>query len=203
MAATDIVREKILTHGLDIASAQGLHSLSTNDVARDLDLPKSGVVTHFATKESLQLAVLEQAAQMFGRDVVEAVPADLPGDVRVKTLFAKWIAWSRSARLTGGCPFVHASAESEALPEPIRAKLKEFLDTWTAALTAAIDDAKKQRKYRPALDNDQLIFELYGLYLSHHFWHWSMHDPMALERTMKALDHLLAAARSSPTSISS
>jgi hypothetical protein len=40
-----------------------------------------------------------------------------------------------------------------------------------------------------------LVFELYGLYLSHHFWHWSMKDRMAQERTMRAFERLLLASR--------
>ena len=195
MTAVDMVRDRILAHGLGIASAQGLQSLSMGDLARDLDLSKSGLFAHFATKESLQLGVLDQAAQMFIRDVVEAAAPSDPGEARLKALFGKWIAWARSPRLKGGCPFVHASAESDALPVPVRLKLKEVLDGWSEIVTAAIEDAKAQGQFRNELDSSQLVFELYGLYLSHHFWHWSMKDRGALERTMKALDRLVAASR--------
>jgi AcrR family transcriptional regulator len=71
MNTHEIVRDRILSHGLGIASAQGLHALSMGDLARELDLSRSGLFAHFATKESLQLAVLDQAAEMFVRDVIE------------------------------------------------------------------------------------------------------------------------------------
>lgn len=195
MTVMTIERDRILAHGLGVASAQGLHALSMGDLARDLDLPKSGLFVHFATKESLQLGVIEQAAQMFIRDVMDAAAASDPGEARVKALFGNWIAWSRSPRLKGGCPFVHASAENDSLPPQVRAKLKEVLDGWSAAMTAAIEDAKLGTQFRADLDCEQLVFELYGLYLSHHFWHWSMKDRTALERTMKAFDRLSAASR--------
>ena len=44
---------------------------------------------------------------------------------------------------------------------------------------------------REDLDADQFVFELYGLYLSHHFWHWAMKHADARTRTMKAFESLL------------
>lgn len=195
MTSTDVVRARILSHGLGIASASGLHALSMGEVARDLDLSRSGLFAHFATKESLQLGVLDQAAHMFIRDVLDAAEAAAPGEARLKALFTNWIAWARSPRLKGGCPFVHASAESDALPDPVRGKLKEVLDGWSAALRGAIGDALASGQFKSDLDPDQLVFELTGLYLSHHFWHWSMKDRSALTRTKKAFERLLAASR--------
>ena len=195
MTSTDVVRDRILSHGLGIASAEGLHALSMGDVARDLDLSRSGLFAHFATKESLQLGVLEQAANMFIRDVLRAADGAAPGEARLKALFTNWIAWARSPRLKGGCPFVHASAESDALPEPVRGKLKNVLDAWSVSLKTAIDEAITAEQFKPDLDADQLVFELTGLYLSHHFWHWSMKDRTALTRTKKAFERVLEASR--------
>lgn len=194
MTAQELVRDRILTHGLGIASAHGLHALSMGDVARQLDLPRSGLFAHFATKESLQLAVLDQAADMFVRDVIEPGMAAAAGEERVGALFGKWMQWSRSPRLKGGCPFVQASAESDALPDPVRVKLKEVLDHWSGVLAEAVREAKESAKFRSDLDESQVVFELYGLYLSHHFWHWSMKDRSASERTMKAFARLIDAS---------
>lgn len=192
MTSASAVRERILSHGFGVASAQGLHALSMGDLARDLSVPKSGLFAHFATKESLQLGVLEQAAAMFQRDVGDAAEGN--GEERVRQLFVKWIAWSRARYLRGGCPFVHASAEADSLAEEVRAYLKAILDQWSEVLKGAIDEAKAST-FKADLDSAQLVFELYGLYLSHHFWHWSMRDQAAHGRTMKAFDRLLAASR--------
>lgn len=195
MTGQEIVRDRILTHGLGIASAHGLHALSMGDMARELELPRSGLSAHFATKESLQLAVVEQASDMFVRDVIEpGLKADI-GDARVIALFGKWMQWSRSPRLKGGCPFVQASAESDSLPEPVRLRLKEVLDHWSGVLAGAILEAKDIERFRADVDEDQVVFELYGLYLSHHFWHWSMKDRAAGDRTMKAFKRLIDNAR--------
>lgn len=195
MAATSAIRDRILKHGLGIASQQGLTALSMGTLAHDLELPRSGLASHFADQESLQLGVLEQAAQLFLRDVIDATARAEPGEVRLRALFGKWIAWSRAPMLKGGCPFVHASRQSSELAEPVRLRLKEVLDGWSQMLTQAIDDGKKSRQFRSDLDADQLVFELHGLYLSHHFFHWYMKDLAAEARTMKAFERLIAASR--------
>lgn len=196
MTSTELIRERILSHGLGFVSAHGLHALSLGDLARDLDLSKNGLFAHFANKESLQLGVLEQAANMFVREVAKAAMLLAPsGEERLSAMFTHWIEWSRSPFLKGGCPFVHASAEGDALPPPVRQKLQEFLDGWSDNLKSAVEEAKSLGQFGANLDADQFVFELYGLYLSHHFWHWSMKDRQALVRTRKAFERVIAASR--------
>lgn len=184
-------RERILSHGLGVASAEGLDALSIGELARKLDVERSGLTVHFSSKVSLQLGVLEQAALMFQADVVEPAQQAPDGMARIQALFDRWIAWSLSPRLIGGCPFVHASNESASLPTDVRAKLREFLDQWTALFSEAIGVAKREGTLSKDADSDQLIFEIYGLFLSHHFWHWSMKDGNAKARTMMAFNRLL------------
>lgn len=194
MINPEAVRERMLAHAVMAASAHGLRSLSIGEMAREFAVPRSRLFTLFPSNDDLQYAALEHAAAMFAREVIEAVPSGLSADARVSSLFARWLDWSRSPRLTCGCPFVHASAEGDDLPEPVRRKLKEILDHWSGVLRKAIDDAKEQGVMRRDLEADQFVFELYGLYLSHHFWHWSMRDANARVRTMKAFDRLLKSA---------
>lgn len=195
MTAVDVVRERILSHGLGIASVQGLKALSIGDLARDLELSRSGLHAHFRDVESLQLGVIERAADLFIRDVMDAASAAEAGEMRLRALFTKWVQWSRSPRLEGGCPFVHASAEGDTLPASVRSKLDAFMQGYSATLKSAITDAMELGHFRRDLDPDQLVFELYGLYLSHHFWHWSMKDRAALDRTMRAFERVIAASR--------
>ena len=186
-------RERILSHGLGIASAEGLDALSVGDMARKLDVERSGLVVHFANKASLQLGVVEQAAVMFQTEVVVPAQQTPNGMVRIKALFDRWIAWSLSPRLKGGCPFVHASNERQSLPQDVRERLRELLDQWTALFADAIEAAQQEGTLSKEADSEQLIFEMYGLYLSHHFWHWSMKDGNARARTMMAFERLLEA----------
>jgi len=195
MTTMDALRDRILSHSLGVVSARGLSALSIGDLARDLELSRSGLLSHFSDKEALQLGVIEKAATLFVKEVAEAGTAAGTGEARLRALFIRWLAWARGPRLNGGCPFVHASAESDALPPPVRAKLDAFLSGWTETLKAAIEDAKSAGELAAGADADQLVFELYGLYLSHHFWQWSMKDRTAQDRTLRAFERLLLASR--------
>lgn len=195
MTAAQLVREKILTHGLGVASARGLKALSMGDMARELDMSRSGIFQHFSSTESLQFGILERAAALFIAEVAEPGSTAPAGEPRVRAMFTNWIKWSRSPRLSGGCPFVHASVEGDALPATVRAKLSEVLDGWSAMMTAALEDGKGAALIRADIDSQQTVFELYGLYLSHHFWHWRMRDVQAHARTMRAYERLAQSIR--------
>lgn len=194
MSMPNPTRARILSHGLGIASTQGLTALTMGTLARELELPRSGLAGHFANRESLQLGVLEQAAALFMRDVVDASLSAPAGEARLKMLFGRWIAWSRAPMLKGGCPFVHASRQATELTEPVRSRLKDVLDGWSDIVTEAIVDAKHLAQFRADIDAEQMVFELYGLYLSHHFFHWYMKDAAAEARTLKAFGRLLASS---------
>ncbi len=84
MSQSDAVKEKILSHGLNIASARGLHALSFGDLARDLELSRSGLLAHFSSKEALQLAVLQKASALFVREVTEPAMQEPVGVGRVR-----------------------------------------------------------------------------------------------------------------------
>jgi AcrR family transcriptional regulator len=158
MTTVDGVRDRILSHSLGLVSARGLSALSIGDLARDLELSRSGLLSHFADKEALQLGVIEKAAALFVHDVVEAGTIAGTGESRIRALFARWLSWSRGPRLKGGCPFVHASAESDALPTEVRNKLEDFMSGWSETLKAAIEDAKAAQEFAKGLDSDQLVF---------------------------------------------
>ncbi len=198
MTAQGASREQIVNHGLHLASAQGLHALTLSDLARELHVPRSGLSTLFSTRTNLHLAVLDQAASCFINEVTRPTKSLPAGEARITALFQNWIAWARADRLKGGCPFVHASREADGLDEPVTTRLNDCLRTWRGELRAAIEEAKAPTcdgRFRTDLDNEQFIFELFGLYLSHHFWHWSMHDKQAEWRTLKAFERLLENAR--------
>src|SRR5438094_9613931 len=58
-------RQIILRQAVDVASLEGLGGVSFGRLAADAGLSKAGVQTLFRTKETLQLAAIEYARQMF------------------------------------------------------------------------------------------------------------------------------------------
>jgi AcrR family transcriptional regulator len=63
-------REEILRAAADIASVDGLDGLSIGRLAAELGMSKSGLFAHFGSKESLQLATIEEARHRYVKEVI-------------------------------------------------------------------------------------------------------------------------------------
>ncbi len=57
-------RTAIVHSALKLAASIGLESVSLGVLANQLELSKSGLFAHFKSKEALQLAVMEEAAEL-------------------------------------------------------------------------------------------------------------------------------------------
>ena len=73
MAKGAETRDAILRRAVSLASVVGLEGLTIGGLASEMGLSKSGLIAHFGTKETLQLSVLQSAAQLFANRVV--IPA--------------------------------------------------------------------------------------------------------------------------------
>ena len=80
-------RERILDRALAMAAVVGLEGLSIGDLARETGMSKSGLFAHFASKEELQLKIIETARERFIRDVVQPAFQATRGESRVRALF--------------------------------------------------------------------------------------------------------------------
>ncbi len=69
-------RKEILRVALEVASAEGLEGLTVGSLAATLGMSKSGLFSHFGSKEELQLATIEHARGVFAEAVgAPAFPA--------------------------------------------------------------------------------------------------------------------------------
>ena len=63
-------RRTILCAAAELATTRGLEGLSIGELAQHIGISKSGLYGHFKSKEELELATIETAAEIFDRDVV-------------------------------------------------------------------------------------------------------------------------------------
>ena len=91
MAAKEIIyseecRQAILRGAANLATIDGLKGLSIGDLAAHIGMSKSGLYAHFKSKEELELATIETAAEIFERDVLAPASASPGGLARVRAL---------------------------------------------------------------------------------------------------------------------
>lgn len=116
-----------------------------------------------------------------------------PGLPRLSAFFAGWLGWASKAGLSGGCPIVAAMFELDDAPldNPTRLKVQAVGAQSRAALTALCQEAVDSGELKADLEIDQFLFELYGIYLSHHIASRFERDEAADRMAMSAFDNLI------------
>ena len=164
-------RTAILDHATGLASQVGLTGLTIGVLADDLKLSKSGLFAHFRSKETLQIDVLNHAADRFREIVVRpalAQPRGAGGVGGLVARFERWLKWARDAALPGGCVFVAATAELDDRPGPVRERLVELQRDWVDAIAISFTKGIEAGLFRKDADPRQLAQDMYGIMLSYH-----------------------------------
>src|SRR5215217_6715076 len=104
-------REAILERAVDLASLQGLEGLSIGRLASDVEMSKSGLFAHFGSKQDLQLAAVDAAAQRFIDAVVRPALGSEQGEPRLRALVHGYLDYLEAQVFPGGCFWAAAAIE--------------------------------------------------------------------------------------------
>jgi AcrR family transcriptional regulator len=187
-------RQAILRAATELATVEGLDGLSLARLADHAGMSKSGLFAHFRSKEDLQMATIDAAAEMFDREVWQPGMAAPPGVRRVLSLCEAFFAYLERAVFPGGCFFVAAAAELDAKKGPVRDHLRAVYSRILEPLDGVIREAQGLGEIDTAEDVAQLIFELDSAMLGANFAYVFFGDPAALDRARLAIRQRLARA---------
>ena len=187
-------RDKILHHGLNLLSEVGLTGITLGILANDVGMSKSGLFAHFHSKEQVQIALLDHMAQVAGKHVVLPALQAEEGLPRLTALVANWLGWTTRAGLRGGCPVAAAMFELDDVAGDVRAKVIEMEARWRNLLKQLAHQAVERGHLRSDLDLDQFVWELCGIYLSHHASRRFLRDRNSDARAQTAFAALLQRA---------
>lgn len=185
-------RRRIVGCALGQASLQGLRSLSIGELAAALGMSKSGLFSHFGSKEALQKAVLEEMLTRFAETVLAPARAQPHGLARVRATFDAWMKWVGGSNLPGGCPILAASFELDDQPGPLRDYLAEKMRGFAGWLAKELRRAAELGEVAGDADIEQLAFELDGIIQSFAYSRRLIGDPQAEARARAAFERLLA-----------
>lgn len=186
-----LTRQRIVECSVAIASVEGLEGLTIGRLATDLGMSKAGVLGHFGTKESLQLAVVDAAAESFAEEVPQRVRHVPPGLPRLRALCEAWVSYLERGVLPGGCFFTTTAAEFGGRSGPVRDAVAGMGALWRRDLRIHARRAVNAGDLPPDTDPDQLVYELVGVMLALNHFLQLQQDPAAPARARRALDRLL------------
>jgi AcrR family transcriptional regulator len=186
-------RDSIIERAVQIVRKEGFEGLSIGTIAGSVGMSKSGVFAHFGSREDLQLAVLDAAAQRFTEQVFLPAIREKRGVTRLLAIGHRWMKWLRSEQ--GGCPMVSAAIEYDDRPGAIRDRVIFYQTKLRNELSRAITMAVETGELRTDADPAQLAFEIFGIELAMHHDSRLFGFEDALARGERALDRLIDSYR--------
>ncbi len=192
-------RTRIVTEGLDLLTRSGFAGVTLGVLATKTGLSKSGLFAHFGSKTEVQLRLLDETAETAAKTVVEPSMKAAEGLPRLRAVFERWLGWTEKAGLGGGCPVTGGFFEFDdaADDDPVRQRLVAMEAEWRAFLAGLTAAAVKAGQLRKGLDVDQFVWELCGIYLSHHVSYRFVHDSLATARARTAFAALVNRSKAS------
>jgi AcrR family transcriptional regulator len=186
-------RDRIVAEGLDLLARDGFAGVTLGVLAAQTGLSKSGLFAHFGSKTEVQLRLLDETAETARTTVVEPAMKAAAGLPRLRAVVERWLGWTEKAGLGGGCPVTGGFFEFDDASDddPVRQRLVAIEAEWRGFLAGLTAAAVKAGELRNGLDVDQFVWELCGIYLSHHVSYRFVHDPLATKRALTAFAELV------------
>ena len=199
MAGASASRDRILDTGSNLLSLSGLGGITLGTLADRSGMSKSGLFAHFRSKDELQIKLLEHTASIASDHVVGPAFTAEEGLPRLRALVERWLGWTRHAGLEGGCPVAAGIFELDDSSGPVRECLLAMETYWRGLLLQLTRKAVDRGHLRRDLDREQFVWELCGIYLSHHASLRFIRDPKSDARAGAAFEGLLERALPQPT----
>lgn len=184
-------RDRILYQGLALISQAGLSGVTLGVLADRVGMSKSGLFAHFRSKEQVQIELLEYMVQFVAARIVEPAMTTDVGLPRLQALVDNWFGWAQRAGLPGGCPVAAGLFEFDDIEGTVRNKILEMESQWRNLLTLLVQGAIDCGHLRQDLDVEQFVWELCGIYLSHHAAYRFLRTTDADRRAKTAFQALL------------
>ena len=192
-------RDAVLREALAQSSRVGLRGITIGSLADSMGMSKSGLFAHFGSKEGLQSAVMDYAADWFTQLVIRPALKEPRGEPRLRRLFERWLGWGGYAdyALPGGCIFVAVASEFDDAPQgAVRTKVvqteRDLLDTIETIVRGGIADGQ----FREDADPAGFAHDLLSIVLGYNFSARLMRDEAATARAHDAFERLLDHIRS-------
>jgi AcrR family transcriptional regulator len=186
----------IVKTALEIAVVEGLQAVSLGEVAKRMDISKSGVFARVGSLEALQTMVIQEYGRIFSNNVflpALTAPRGLP---RLNAIMKLWIGRGTGDKAMAGGLHTSAAFDLDHVESPLRDGLLKAVLDWRRQLTRTIRIAIDEGHLRPDTDPAQLMYEINALMVG--FLHDArfLRDPIAHDRAFSAYQRLISTYRS-------
>jgi len=189
----ELSRAETLEAAVQLASVVGLEGLTIGRLAGELEMSKSGLIGRFGSKQHLQLAALDEAAEIFRRTVYESAAVQPAGLRRLNAICDAWIDYLGDPPFPGGCFLTTASVEFDARHGPVNDAVKRVMRQWLRVLEREARTAVEQGELRAGADAKDVAFTINALGVGANCDFQLHRDRRALQRARRAMAAVLGA----------
>jgi AcrR family transcriptional regulator len=182
-----------------MASVEGLEGLSLGALAARLKISKSGLFAHFGSKEELEIATIEAAAQVFADDVLRPGLVAPPGIRRLVALTEAYLSYVERRVFPGGCFFAAAAAELDSRSGPVRERVAAFEREWMGTLERLATEARAAGELDRLADPKQIAFEVNAMLVAANGQFLLQGDAAVFDRARGGLIGILERGASIPS----
>jgi AcrR family transcriptional regulator len=190
-AAVAATRAAVTRTAVERASVEGLEGLTIGGLADEAEMRKSSVFSLFGSKEELQLATLDAAAEQFVAEVWERAAGERPGLPRLLALCESWLDYHRREVMPGGCFLTTATVEYDARPGPLRDATAKTMRRWLRALEREAAVAIEAGDLPADTDPADVAFELNALAAAASYGFQLWRDPEVFARARRSMHRVL------------
>ena len=184
-------RREILLAAAKLATTRGLEGLSIGELAEHIGMSKSGLYAHFKSKEELELATIETAAEIFERDVLGPAGESPGGLSRVLALSEAFLEHLERRVFPGGCFFATVAVQLASRPGRPHDRVMALQQRWLDQFAEALGQAVAGRELPRDTDIDQLVFEITAMMVRANFAWIATGDTRVLEQALVGIRHVL------------
>ena len=160
-------RMAILDVALEVAARDGLEGVTIGILADRLNMSKSGVFSHFGSREELLIATLKEYENRFLAEVLKPAITQPRGLARLKAILGNWFN-RLNAEAESGCLYISGAVEYDDRPGTVRDELVAMISAWEKELYKSINQSIETGELMSDTPVELVIFELYGVALVFH-----------------------------------
>jgi AcrR family transcriptional regulator len=192
-AAVAETRKAVEEVAVNRASIEGLEGLTIGALADEVSMRKSSLFGLFGSKQDLQMATLEAAAELFVDEVWRPVADMRPGRTRLVALCDSWIDFFERGVLPGGCFLTTATVEFDARTGPLHDAVSNAMQRWHELIRREAQIAVDAGELPPDTDPADTAFQLNAFASAASFGFHLSGDREVLDRARRSMRGVLGA----------
>lgn len=150
-------RERILHAAFNEIHIHGFQGMRVEHILVSTGLAKGALYHHFANKQALGYAVVEEIIQKYNADTwQEPLRQSKDPVTTLQNILSSWCASQSDEEISRGCPLNNLTQEMSGLDDGFHRRLQRIYVSWTDAIASALAIGQANGSVRSDIDSEDV-----------------------------------------------